>query len=149
MSVAASWRRWTLSAVALFTATSPFLADWNETHIYNPSWTGHAKFHNAQTMTFGLLLGLSALAVLWLLPRGNRQNLISGAYLAAIYWAAQLPAILFPGTAFVDPEFAHYVPRVFGVEILQVHLAVVLVALCAAAAFWPEKPGRTVSHVAT
>jgi hypothetical protein len=49
-------------SVALFTlvsivlAVSPYAADWNETHIYNPEWPPHAKFHDAQTMLLGTLL---------------------------------------------------------------------------------------------
>ncbi len=41
------------------------LADWNATHIYNPLWPPHAKFHNAQTMTIAVLLGVSGLVFLW------------------------------------------------------------------------------------
>ncbi len=50
-----------ISLVAIFTAVSPYLADWNETHIYNPLWLPHAKFHNAQTMVLGAFLGLLAI----------------------------------------------------------------------------------------
>jgi hypothetical protein len=54
-----------ISFIAAFTAVAPYLADWNETHIYNPNWLPHAKFHNAQTMVFGTLLGLLSLLALW------------------------------------------------------------------------------------
>ncbi len=56
---------WIITLVALFTIVAPFVADWNATHIYNPRWTPHAKFHNAQTMLLGVGLGLSALWFVW------------------------------------------------------------------------------------
>ena len=46
-----------LTIAGLFTAISPYIADFNETHVYNPSWTPHAKFHNGQTMSMGVYLG--------------------------------------------------------------------------------------------
>lgn len=63
-------RNWTtgkiiISFLGLFTAVSPYVADWNVTHIYNPLWTPHAKFHNAQTMALGAFLGTLTLYCLW------------------------------------------------------------------------------------
>jgi hypothetical protein len=54
-----------ISLVAAGTAAGPYLADWNETHIYNPSWPPHAKFHNDQTMSMGVALALAAFWQLW------------------------------------------------------------------------------------
>ena len=54
-----------ISVLGLFTAISPYLADWNVTHIYNPTWPPHAKFHNAQTMVLGAFLGALTLYCLW------------------------------------------------------------------------------------
>lgn len=93
-----------ISAVALMTAISPFLADWNETHIYNPFWPPHAKFHNGQTMLMGAALGLLSLYALWLRGGDRQHNLFWGAVLAALYWATQSGAILFPGAGFTDPQ---------------------------------------------
>lgn len=39
-----------LTAVALFTSTGCYLADWSDTHVFNPRWPPHAKFHNGETM---------------------------------------------------------------------------------------------------
>ena len=50
-----------ISFLEIFTAVSPFLADWNVTHIYNPNWLPHAKFYNAKTMVLGAFLGLLTL----------------------------------------------------------------------------------------
>ncbi|HYO67665.1 MAG TPA: DUF6640 family protein [Archangium sp.] len=117
-----------LSLVAVLTSVSPYVADWNDTHIYNTYWPPHARFHNAQTMVFGALAGLLSLAFLWR-PKAERIHLQVGALFAAIYWVTQMPAILFPGTAFTDPQFNGYSPiAVLGYPITQVHFALVLLA---------------------
>lgn len=110
-----------ISFIALFTMISPYLADWNITHIYNPTWPPHAKFHNAQTMVLGAFLGFLALYCLWF-RKGidEKQKLKEAVLLASLYWLAQLPAILFPGTKLTDPGIYHVkMPVIFGVEFNQ------------------------------
>jgi hypothetical protein len=41
------------------------LADMNRTHIYNPHWPPHAKFHNGQTLSMSLLLGGLTIFLAW------------------------------------------------------------------------------------
>ena len=116
-----------ISLVALFTAVSPYLADWNVTHIYNPLWLPHAKFHNAQTMVLGAFLGLLALYCLWLRREiSDRQKLNEGAVLASLYWLAQLPAIFFPGVALTDPGGVK-MPVIFGVEFNQLTMDITVI----------------------
>jgi hypothetical protein len=113
-----------ITLVAIFTAVSPYLADWNVTHIYNPAWTPHAKFHNAQTMVLGAMLGSLSLYCLWFRSGiTKQQKLNEAAVLASLYWLAQLPATRFPGTALADPGI-HSVkmPIVFGIEFNQLAL---------------------------
>ena len=93
-----------LTLTSLYAGVGPYIFDWNETHIYNPNWSPHAKFHNAQTMSLGAGLGLSALGVLW----GGRQpwskgrlQVATGA--ASMYWATQLTSLAYPGVALTDP----------------------------------------------
>ena len=40
---------------SLFLCSGAFYFDWSETHVLNPRWPPHAKFHNGQTMTSSLL----------------------------------------------------------------------------------------------
>ena len=93
-----------LSIIAIGTIVSPFLADWNVTHIYNPEWPPHAKFHNAQTMSMAVLLGVSALAFLWRPVDAARLGLTAAWVLTALYWVSQCFAFLFPGVAWTDPH---------------------------------------------
>ena len=127
-----------ISFIALFTAVSPYLADWNETHIYNPNWTPHAKFHNAQTMIFGLLLGLLALWTLWIRKNvAPKEKLNQATIFAALYWVAQMPAILFPGTAFVDPNGIQ-MPSVLGIQTNQVFMCVFFIFPVLAVGYYLE-----------
>lgn len=96
-----------VSIVAIYSAIGSYAFDWNKTHIYNPLWPPHAKFHNAQTMLLGTCIGLIALWVLWILNGDKKIMLQISSVLASIYWLTQAGSLLFPGTALVDPQFAH------------------------------------------
>ena len=75
-----------ISLVAAETAVGPYLADWNETHIYNPTRPPHARFHNGQTMSMGASL---AVMTLWQLWRAHDSPATS--------------ALAYPGAKAVDP----------------------------------------------
>lgn len=95
-----------ITIVAIWATAGSYIFDWNKTHIYNPRWPPHAKFHNAQTMLLGTMIGLLSLYVLWFQKGDKKTMLRLAAILASFYWITQAGAILFPGTALVDPEFA-------------------------------------------
>jgi hypothetical protein len=116
-----------VSLVGSSAAVGAFAADWNETHIYNPNWPPHAKFHNAQTMVFAVDLAAISLYQLWVRKPYTRSSLRWATLFAGLFWGAQAPAILFPGTAFTDPEQAGSQPKVLGVTINQVVGQVVLI----------------------
>ncbi|MFG1640626.1 DUF6640 family protein [Amycolatopsis sp. NPDC049252] len=97
-----SWGRALISLTSLLTAAGPYQADWNETHVKNPAWPPHAKFHNGQTMSLGLALGVTSLWQLWRAP-SSREGLDAGATLASLYWLTQISALAYPGSKAVDP----------------------------------------------
>ena len=118
-----------ISAVALSAPLGGVAADWNETHIHNPNWPPHAKFHNGQTLAFAFELAALSLWQLWRPSRRPGSALRWGTLLAGLYWAAQAPAILLPGTALVDPDFAGREPRIAGIPANQLTMQ--------AAVLWP------------
>jgi len=89
----------------------PFIADFNETHVKNPRWPPHAKFHNGQTMSLGLILGALCLYYTFRRSNNQRDSLRTAAVLGSIYFIAGLSAILYPGSLAVDPEFGTGFPQ--------------------------------------
>ncbi|MFC9663556.1 DUF6640 family protein [Nocardia sp. NPDC127606] len=121
--------------VAVITVFGALLADFiipasAAQHLRNEAWPPHAKFHDAQYIAMSILLGVLALT---LLLRGNgatRSRLWTACAILATPWLGLLAAMLFPGTAVHDPEFAG--TTVIGLH-PQVLLAVILLALLALA----------------
>ncbi|CAI6338932.1 unnamed protein product [Periconia digitata] len=109
--------------IAVLTATLGFIADWNHTHVYNPRWPPHAKFHNGQTMSTGLLLGGTALFHLFVRPLANpRDNLNVVSWILCLNYVAQVSAVFYPGSLPIDPEFAGgpggAFPQAYGAAVL-------------------------------
>jgi uncharacterized protein DUF6640 len=91
-----------LTLTSAWSAVGSYVFDWNDTHIYNPEWTAHAKFHNAQTMSMGVFLGAPAQWALWGGNRWDKRALDAAAIGASGYWITQLSPALYPGTALFD-----------------------------------------------
>ena len=90
--------------------TDHITPDFNHTHVLNPLWPPHAKFHNGQTMSLSILLSSTSLYLLFRQPATwsiaqQVDNLFLAGWVGSFYLAAGLSAILYPGTAWLDPEF--------------------------------------------
>lgn len=132
-----------LSLSALSAMIGAYVADWNETHIYNPRWPPHAKFHNAQTMLLGTALGLLTVYFLWSKRwRDDPKGLEVGTILSAIYWLTQAGSPLFPGAALIDPEFADRIPYIAGMPFNQLALDVLFLGLVAVGFFLERRALR-------
>jgi hypothetical protein len=93
------------------------IADFNETHIFNPHWPPHAKFHGAQTLMFSSLLCLCS--VFFALRKTNERltSVLAASFFGAIYWVAQAGAILYPGTAVFDPDTIKPMSMISGIPV--------------------------------
>jgi hypothetical protein len=80
-------------------------ADMNHTHIYNPRWPPHAKFHNAQTLAMSLLLGGLTIFLAWWPSNHVPEVVLAAAAAGSLYFISQSAAILYPNTDYFDPEF--------------------------------------------
>lgn len=132
-----------LTVVALFTIFSPYVFDWNATHIYNPHWPPHAKFHNAQTMLLAVFLGLATLYFTWRAASSEierRLQLKAATLFAAAFWITQILSLTFPGTALTDPEFVANILTLEGVTIpMQPIIDLVIFALLTVAYYFENR----------
>ena len=101
-------------------------------HLYNPNWPPHAKFHNGQTMLLGVFLGALALILLFGFQPLTRPVFLTASAVAGAYFVSMAFAQLFPGTAWVDPEFRDAAPRPLGLNPQQL-VTYLLCTLLAAA----------------
>ena len=109
-----------ITFVAIVTAGGALTADWfvpfgAKQHLKNPLWKPHAKLHNAQGILMGFLQGVLAIGLLFLVPL-SLETILLAALITSHYWVALMAAPIFPGTAWVDPEFDAETPRPFGLH---------------------------------
>lgn len=106
-----------LSVVLVSTAVVSVAVDWNTTHIFNPEWHPHAKFHDV--VMLWLLSGMSIMA-LWLLWRRSTEPDI--AYTVAmlvpvVFWSPFFFTMLvIPGTS-LKANLNEALPVVAGIPI--------------------------------
>lgn len=100
-----------LTLSALTTTLGPFLADWSTTHVFNPRWPPHAKFHNGQTMSMGAALGTLSLYHTWRPTPHPLESVRVAAILASLYFGTALTGVLYPGAEGMDPEFGEGFPQ--------------------------------------
>jgi hypothetical protein len=91
--------------VSVYLVIGAHIADYSHTHLLDPRWPPHAKFHDGQTLMFSIFL--AALTLFFAIKKTHDRNatLVATTSFAALYWVTQALAIVYPGTAFVDPEF--------------------------------------------
>jgi len=127
------------TALGIFVAVGSHLADYNKTHIFNPRWTQHAKFHDGQTLMFSILLAALSIFFAWRKTTDRVNAVLAAAGFAAIYWVTQAGAILYPGTAAFDPEFVTPWSYILGLP-LQMYIEIVCLVLTGIATWFALKP---------
>jgi hypothetical protein len=102
-----------LTLANVITVAAPLAADWNDSHIFNERWPGHARFHGVTALAMTVTLSTVNLWSLWSGARDPSSTRFFAAAVPVAYWAPFLLAPLIPGTAIEDEP--HPVPRMAGV----------------------------------
>lgn len=89
-----------LGFVLVIGAVISTAVDWNTTHLFNPAWHPHARFHDA---LFLALLDGATLIMLWLLWRPSREPAVAVIVATLFSLAVWTPFLyieaLIPGTS--------------------------------------------------
>jgi hypothetical protein len=101
-----------LLTVSGLTTIGGFLADWNRTHLFNPNWPPHCKFHDAISISLASMLGITG-GYLLLKKEGDEElQLKLGALLPAFFWSSMGISFFFPHAKGLEAEFPERVPKI-------------------------------------
>ncbi len=128
-----------ISLIAIETGAGAFFFDFNRSHVFNPFWLPHARFHAAMGVFMGAGLALLALWYCWRRAGDERTNLQVAAWMAALYFLSFYPAALVPGAGLSEP--GNEVPLVLGLVAPQLIEGTISVLLCALG-YWLARPRR-------
>ncbi|RAZ76776.1 DUF6640 family protein [Planococcus halotolerans] len=118
-----------LVTVAGLTTVGGFIADWNKTHLFNPNWPPHAKFHDAMSITIATFLGGAGMYLLLRKGEYLQRDTQMAAMLPAFFWASQGISFAFPGAKGLESEFPELVPRIKGVWLNEKFVAIAMLSL--------------------
>jgi hypothetical protein len=140
-----------LSVVLVTSAVVSVAVDWNTTHLFNPEWHPHAKFHDA--VMLWLLSGMSIMA-LWLLWRRSAEPALGytvAMLVPVIFWSPFFfITLLVPGTS-LQADLKEPPPMIGSIPIypnVVVATISVILALTGYGLYWAsrsEPGGRTLS----
>jgi hypothetical protein len=131
--------------VSIYLVVGAHVADFSRTHLLDPRWPPHAKFHDGQTLMFSIFLAVLTIYFASARTQDKTLTLVSTTSFAALYWVTQALAIVYPGTAFMDPEFNTPSAYLLGLP-AQVVIDIIALALITFATLYAiRKPSRWVS----
>jgi hypothetical protein len=87
-----------VTLVALATCISPEIADFNATHLENPLWPAHARYHGVLLACAMVVAGSVAIAMVWrpCVQAERRLRVAIATGFPAALWAAFFVALAFP-----------------------------------------------------
>ena len=120
-----------LTLANAITVAGPVTADWNDSHIFNPRWPGHARFHGVTSLAMVTTLSSASIWSIWSADGDRETARFFAAVIPVAYWAPFFLAPLIPGTTIEDSP--HPVPRLAG---MPTNLLGAAATVATAAAGW-------------
>ena len=146
MTRAAQAGRWIAGFSTIATVAIVAIADvFNATHLFNPNWSGHARFHIGMQFTTLVLVALVSLAAL-LGPPSRERNFVA-AIASLTFWPGLLVAYMIPGTDVYASEALREIGFPINILLSLVFIALTLIGLIVSnRAVTDHQAGGTGSH---
>jgi hypothetical protein len=136
---------WLLTLLAVWTAVNGVIADWNS-HMFNPAWTPHAKYHDAVSIAASILLGIVGFFYVWRRGARSKDDLDYSVVAMCTFWCSLLLGFAFPGTAGTVAEHPDVVPRIGGLWLNEVFIATTSMG-ATLIAWWFERKRRSAQEI--
>jgi hypothetical protein len=105
--------------IALTAGIIAFTAfQWNTTHVFNPKWHPHARFHAVQLGLFFIALSGIGLWLIWASAISPPTAAWLAAAVPSVFWGGEFAALAVPGT---DPSPDPANPNTFPLLGAHVH----------------------------
>lgn len=131
-----------LSLVLVSSSAALIGFQWNDSHVFNPGWHPHARFHAVQLLSFGIAMSSMGLWLLWRRSLEPPIGAAAATTVPIIFWGAEFVALLVPGTS-PSPDLNN--PNTFQLVGFEVYgnlfFSGVMIALSALAYFLINRRG--------
>lgn len=93
--------QYTFTLISIFTIVITSVMDLNNSHMTNPLWAPHARFHWACQYFATLGVSVLALVCLWTVypDKGSKFSKLFIGLSPLYFWGMFIPALLMPGTS--------------------------------------------------
>ena len=124
-----------LSVLVVVSTLVSVVVDWNSSHVFNPDWHPHGRFHDVMLLT--LLVGLVPL-LLWLLWRSSPEPEVAVKVTTAIlilFWGSFYVNLLIPGTT-PAANLEESPPSLLGLPLYPNMVIAAIIIILALVGYW-------------
>ena len=129
-----------LSVLVVATTVISVAVDWNSSHVFNPDWYPHARFHDV--MLLWLLIGLVPI-LLWLLWRNSLEPEVGVTVTTLVilfFWSSFFVNLLVPGTS-PAANLEESPPILYGIPLYPNMIIAAISIVLAIIGYWLYRSG--------
>ena len=124
-----------LSVLVVVSTLVSIVVDWNASHVFNPDWHPHGRFHDVMLLT--LLVSFVPL-LLWLLWRNSSEPEVAVKVTTAIlvtFWGSFYINLLIPGTT-PAANLDELPPSLLGIPLYPNMVVAAIIIILSLVGYW-------------